>query len=76
MHNKLKNRNKRWSKTIEVALGCNESWYVKYADGTYDYALPPHVADSFEDHRKKGWKMMNVALNSENGDWLLRFCAP
>lgn len=73
LHNKLNGRNKRMSKAVEVALGRNETWYVKFADGAYDYELPTNVADTFVKWTDAGWRIKNVVLNSENGDFLLRY---
>ena len=73
LHNKLRSRNPRLSKPVEVALGQNETWYVKFADGTYDYCLPSEVAREFEEWQEAGWQVSNVLLNSANGDWLLRY---
>ena len=58
---------------MEVALGQNETWYVKFADGTYDYSLPSEVAREFEEWQEAGWQVSNVLLNSATGDWLLRY---
>ena len=73
LHNKLNGRGKRLSKPVEVTLGRNETWYVKFADGTYDYVLPSIVAIAFEKWSEAGWSIKNVVLNSENGDYLLRY---
>ena len=61
------------AKPVEVALGQNSTYYIKFSDGTYDYSLSSHVADSFVAHETAGWSVKNVALNADNGDWLLRF---
>ena len=73
LHNKLRSRNPRLSKPVEVALGQNETWYVKFEDGRYDYCLPVDVKREFEEWREAGWQVKNVLLNSENGDWLFRY---
>lgn len=73
LDNKLRSRNPRLPKPVEVALGQNESWYVKFADGKYNYSLLSEVARSFEAYTEAGWQVNNVLLNSENGDWALRY---
>ena len=73
MHDKLRSRNPRLSKPVEVALGQNETWYVKFEDGRYDYRLPVDVKREFEEWHEGGWQVNNVLLNSENGDWLFRY---
>ena len=73
LHNKLRSRNPRLSKPVEVALGQDETWYVKFSDGRYDYCLPRDVAKSIEQWIEAGWEVSNVLLNSANGDWLFRY---
>ena len=75
LYNKLRGRksNPRLAKPVEVALGQNSTYYVKFADGGYDYSLPNKVAESFVAWEAAGWSVKNVALNAENGDWLLRY---
>ena len=73
--NKLRGRssNPRLAKPVEVALGQNATFYVKFADGVYDYLLPSTAAEYIASYVKAGWSVKNVALNAENGDWLLRY---
>ena len=73
--NKLRGRKSNWriAKPVEVALGTNSTFYVKFADGMYDYSLPSLVADEFNAWETAGWSVKNVVLNAENGDWLLRY---
>ena len=73
LHNKLRSRNPRLSKLVEVSLGQSETWYVKFADGKYDYCLPREVESELEDWQEMGWQVSNILLNSANGDWLLRY---
>ena len=73
--NKLRGRssNPRLAKPVEVALGQNATFYVKFADGGCDYSLPNIVAEEFVSWEAAGWSVQNVALNAENGDWLFRY---
>ena len=73
LHNKLQGRGRKLPPPVEVALGKNSTWYVKFKDGKYDYSLPTIVAASFQDWSDAGWTVRNVVLNAENGDWLLRY---
>ena len=73
LHNKLRSRDPRLSQPVEVALGPNETWFVKFANGRYDYTLSSEVASVVEELNTKGWQLKNVLLNSANGDWLLRY---
>ena len=76
LSNKLQGRSRdrrQLAKPVEVALGQNSTFYVKFADGVCDYLLPSHVADSLVAYENAGWSVKNVALNAENGDWLFRY---
>lgn len=73
LHNKLQSRNPRLSKPVEVTLGQNETWYVKFADGSHEYCLPSEVANTCKAYSDAGWQVSNVLLNSANGDWLVRY---
>ena len=76
LSNKLQGRSRdrrQLAKPVEVALGQNSTFYVKFADGASDYLLPSHVAESFVAYETAGWSVKNVALNAESGDWLLRY---
>ena len=54
LHNKLNGRGRKLPAPVEVALGLNDTWYVKYKDGRFDHSLATTTADSF-DAWTKGW---------------------
>lgn len=60
LHNKLKNRARRLPRVQEISLGSNHTYFVKFADGDYDYDLPTKVADKCDELGQN--KLTNVYL--------------
>ena len=78
--NKINGRfsNKRMAlparQVAEISLGSAEGqFYVKFKDGTYDYVLPTGCATAYRNWEDAGWTVRNVALNSANGEWAIRY---
>jgi hypothetical protein len=66
LHNKLKNRARRLPGVQEISLGSNDTYFVKYADGDYNYDLPTELADKCEELGRN--KLTNVYLGPVNSE--------
>ena len=66
-------RDRKYS-PIEVSLGANETYYVGFADGDYDYSLPVICADSCTKLYRDGHSVTNVILSPGGfvSSWLIR----
>ena len=59
----------------EMSLGSDESYFVSFNDGSYDYCLPPDCADQCVEIISNGGSVKNVILDPEDpsSGWLIRY---
>ena len=56
----------------DVALGPGETWWVRFADGQTDWALPQHVAQICEQVARDGGWVTAVSLCAHASDFFVR----
>ena len=65
LQHKLESRLASWAAPAEVSLGSDESYFVRFLDGTIDYCLPVGASSVCEYVVQKGAKVTNVVLHPE-----------
>jgi ribosomal protein S7 len=65
LHQTLESRLANSAAPAEVALGCGDSYYVRFLDGTIDYCLPAELASVCERIQRSGGVITDMALNPE-----------
>jgi len=66
------------SHPTEVSLGANETFYIRFANGSSDYSLPIACADHCDEVVARGFTVTNVILspggnNIWESSWLVRY---
>ena len=65
------------SAPTEVSLGANETCFVRFADGDYDYGLLTACSEKYEELTRDGHNVSNVILSPGGlsgyvSSWLIR----
>ena len=76
LHNKLRSRNPRLPGATEVALGPDQTWFVRYSDGKTDWLLPTHVADTCNSVVSNGGAVTRVSMCADSSDYMVRSTVP
>lgn len=70
LHRLLENRMASQAAPVEVSLGCGDSYFVRFLDGTVDYCLPAHIASVIEEGKLD---VTSISLHPElPHDFLIR----
>ena len=73
LHQKLESRLADWPAPAEVSLGSDDSYFVRFLDGTLDYCLPAEVANVCEFIESNGGQITDMALHPEvSQDFVIR----
>jgi hypothetical protein len=73
MHNKLRSRNPRLPMPVEISLGPNDTWFVRYSDGKTDWELPPDVSDRCNRvYSEGGGEVTSVSMCVDSSDYMVR----
>lgn len=73
LHQKLESRLADWPAPAEVTLGSDDSYFIRFLDGTIDYSLPAEVANVCEFIEKSGGKITDMSLHPDvSQDFVIR----
>jgi len=73
LHNLLSSRLADWAAPAEVALGCGDSYFVRFLDGSIDYCLPATIADECSRIELRGGSITGVVLHADvSNDFIIR----
>jgi len=73
LHNLLSSRLADWAAPAEVALGCGDSYFIRFLDGTIDYCLPAAIADECSRIELRGGSITGVILHADvSNDFIIR----
>ena len=73
LHQKLESRLADWPAPAEISLGSDDSFFVRYLDGTIDYCLPAEVANVCEYIARNGGQITDMALHPDvSEDFVIR----
>lgn len=73
LHNKLELRLADNAAPAELTLGPEDSYFVRFLDGSVDYCLPATISNVCESIERDGGRITNVILRSESShDYVIR----
>lgn len=73
LHQKLESRLVDWPAPAEVMLGSDDSYFIRFLDGTIDYCLPAEVASVCDYIESRGGRITDMALHPEvSQDFVIR----
>ena len=73
LHEKLQDRLADWPAPAEVTLGSDDSYFIRFLDGTIDYCLPAEVASVCAYIEKQGGRITDMSLHPDvSQDFVIR----
>jgi hypothetical protein len=72
IYNKLRSRNQRLPAPVEISLGPNDTWFVRYADGKTDWTLPTQISELCNKVLSEGGEVANVSMCADSSDYMIR----
>ena len=57
---------------VEISLGPNQTWFVRYSDGKTDWSLPSHVSDLSNKVLSEGGEVASVSMCADSSDYMIR----
>jgi hypothetical protein len=73
LHQKLESRLADWPAPAEVTLGSDDSYFIRFLDGSIDYCLPAEVATACDYIESNGGRITDMTLHPEvSQDFVIR----